>query len=433
MASKVNILQNIAKRGYAVAPQTAACLGKLEVSTLSNKAVVASLGCGPKSLVKVAVAFRAGSRYENPENFGVSHVLRSSAGLTTACASSFIIQRSLQQIGANLTTVSDRETLVYILESTCNNVSEGLEILRKAITGQEFRPWELSDNIPRILAELATLPPQAKVLDLIHRAAFRTGLGNSVFARSFNVKKIGSETIQHYASSNLVAEKAAITGCGLPHSNLSAFAESLDLKTGSGGNPSPSKYAGGEVRVDETLPHVHTIVAAEAPGLNSPDVLPYAVLRFALGAGPAIIRGVGSSPLSKISGECSAAQALSIAHSDAGLFGIYVAAKPTEAKQAVEAAVKILKGGVTDQDVNRGKAQLKSAILQAADSCQGIVEDLAGQSLLAGTPKIASDLAEEVSKVSTQQVQQALQKIISGRKSLAAIGNTGHVPYLDEL
>lgn len=431
--SRVNILQNIAKRGYAAAPQAAACLGKLEVSTLSNKTVVASLGCAPKSLVKVAVAFRAGSRYESPENLGVSHVLRSSAGLSTACASSFLLQRSLQQIGANLTTVSDRETLVYILESTCNNVSEGLELLKKAITGQEFRPWEIADNIPRILAELASVPPQAKVLDLIHRAAFRSGLGNSVFARAFDVKKIGSETIQHYACTNLVAENAAVAGCGLAHGSLSAFAESLDLKTGSGGNPAPSKYGGGEVRVDEHLPLVHTVVASEAPGLNSADALAYAVLRYALGAGPSVKYGEGSGPLAKVGGDCAAAKALSIAHSDAGLFGIYIAAKPASAKQAVESAVKALKGGVTEQDVARGKAQLKSAILFAADSCQGIVEDLAGQSLLSPSPRTATELAEEVSKISTQQVQQALQKVISGRKSLAAVGNTSYVPYLDEL
>ncbi|MCS4559052.1 hypothetical protein L9G74_21775, partial [Shewanella sp. C32] len=67
--------------------------------------------------------------------------------------------------------------------------------MKKAITGQEFRPWELSDNISRIKVELASLPPQAKVIDLIHTAAFRSGLGNSIFVRDFNIKKLNSETL----------------------------------------------------------------------------------------------------------------------------------------------------------------------------------------------------------------------------------------------
>ncbi|CAH1398736.1 unnamed protein product [Nezara viridula] len=435
--SKVPLLQTLAKRTFAAvaAPKAAGSQNKVEVTTLPNKAIVTSLGCGPKPIVQVAVAFRAGSRNETSENYGASHILRSSAGLSTCNASSFYICRSLQQIGASLTATSDRETIVYVLESSASNINEGLDTLRKAVTGQEFRPWELSDNISRIKIELASLPSQAKVIDLIHKAAFRSGLGNSIFVREFNIKKLNSETLQHYAANNLTGDKAAIAGCGISQSDLTCFAESLGLCPGSGSALPASKYSGGEIRIEENIPLQHTIIAAEAPSLDKSDALAYAVLRYALGTGPSVYRGTGSGPLSKVAGVLVGAQALSMAHSDAGLFGIYVASPGYNAKEAVEAAVKVLKGGVTDQDVARGKAQLKAALLYSNERCRGLVDDLVGQALLVTgvPPKSAAELADQVSSVTTQQVQQALQKIQSGKKSLATIGSISKVPYLDEL
>lgn len=425
--SKVPVLQTLAKRTFAAvaAPKSAGCKNKVELVTLPNKAIVTSLGCEPKPIVQVAVAFRAGSRNETPENYGASHIVRSSAGLSTGCASSFYICRSLQQIGASLTATSDREAIVYLLESSASNINEGLDILKKAIAGQEFRPWELSDNVSRIKIELASLPLQAKVLDLIHTAAFRSGLGNSIFVREFNIKKLNSETLQHYVANNFIGEKAAIAGCGISQSILTRFADSLGLSAGCGSELPASKYRGGEIRIEENTPFQHTIIATEAPSLGTSDTLAYAVLRYALGVGSSVGYGKGSGPLSKVSGDFINAQALSLAHSDAGLFGVYVSSPGFNAKEAVEGAMKVLKSGVTDQDVARGKAQLKTALLYSSETCRGLVEDLVGQALLAkgSSPKTAAELAEEVSSVTTQQVQQALQKVQSGKKSLATIGS----------
>lgn len=78
--------------------------------------------------------------------------------------------------------------------------------------------------------------------------------------------------------------------------------------------------------------------------------------------------------------------------------------------------MKILKGGVTDQDVARGKAQLKAALLYSSETCRGLVDDLVGQALLVkgAPPKAADELAEEVSSITTQQVQQVIYNFYVG-------------------
>lgn len=91
---------------------------------------------------------------------GAAHVLRIAAGLSTRNSSHFSIVRNLQQVGATLTASSDREVVAYTLEGTRRAVEKSLPFLAEVVTQQVFKPWEVSDNVPRLRLELAQRPPQ---------------------------------------------------------------------------------------------------------------------------------------------------------------------------------------------------------------------------------------------------------------------------------
>jgi hypothetical protein len=74
----------------------------------------------------------------------------------------------------------------------------GLKFLGDVASKQVFKPWELSDNIPRLKYELSTVSPFAKLMDLLHRAAYRRGLGNSLFCPNHLVGSHNSETVSKY-------------------------------------------------------------------------------------------------------------------------------------------------------------------------------------------------------------------------------------------
>lgn len=107
--------------------------------------------------------YRAGSRNETPDNLGVAHVLRVAAGLGTRNSSQFAIIRNIQQVGANLTATSDREVISYTLEGTRKAVEQTLPFLSDVVTQQIFKPWEVSDQVPRLRLELAQRPPQVSI------------------------------------------------------------------------------------------------------------------------------------------------------------------------------------------------------------------------------------------------------------------------------
>jgi hypothetical protein len=71
----------------------------------------------------------------------------------------------------------------------------GLKFLGDVASKQVFKPWEISDNIPRLKYELSTLSPFAQLVDLLHTAAYRRGLGNSLFCPDHLVGSHNTESV----------------------------------------------------------------------------------------------------------------------------------------------------------------------------------------------------------------------------------------------
>lgn len=82
-----------------------------------------------------------------------------------------------------------------------------LPFLEAIACKQVFKPWELSDNLPRLKYELAGVGEPVQALDLLHKAAYRTGLGNSVFCPSYMVGKHSSETVSSAVNRNITIHK----------------------------------------------------------------------------------------------------------------------------------------------------------------------------------------------------------------------------------
>ncbi|XP_050514717.1 cytochrome b-c1 complex subunit 2, mitochondrial isoform X1 [Diabrotica virgifera virgifera] len=435
--TRTPILRAISARSYSQAlPVSGNPSAELRTSTLPNKLVVAAVD-NDASLTRVSIVFRAGSRNEKADNLGATHIVRTAAGLSTKNASQFAIIRNIQQVGANLTATSDRETISYTLEGTRSAVEKALPYLAEVATHQEFRPWEVSELSNRLILDILTRPLQLRAIDLLHNAAYRSkGLGNSLFIPKSQVGKVSSETLQHYVASNFVAGRAAVVGTGVSESLLNQFAASLGIANGEG-STNPSPYKGGELRSNKGGPLAFVAVGGEgAPLKNTKEALAFAVLQKAVCAGPQIKYGVlDNGVYSKALGGSSdvSACAVNVSYSDSGLFGILLAAPAGSVGKAVQSAVNVLKSGsVTDADVQRGKNQLKTAILLNAESGADVVRELGTQAVLAGAPQSANALAAAVDSVSTSDVQSALRKA-GGKLTLAAIGNINDVPYLDEL
>lgn len=72
---------------------------------------------------------------------------------------------------------------------------DALQYLEFAATKQIFKPWEVADELPRLKYELFSLSDTVLILELLHKAAYRNGLGYSLFCPEHQLGKIGTESV----------------------------------------------------------------------------------------------------------------------------------------------------------------------------------------------------------------------------------------------
>lgn len=244
----------------------------------------------------------------------------------------------------------------------------------------------------------------------MHKAAFRHGLGNSLYSAKYNLGNISSETLQHYVASNFLSGRAAVVGLGVDHSALVKYAQGLSLESGEG-TTTPSPYFGGEIRSDKGGDFAFVAIAGPGASLkNEKEHIAVSILQKALGGGPKVKWGsVDNGALSKvIGGEGDgnfALNSFNASYSDAGIFGVLIAAPEASAGKIVQAAVKLLKSGnLTDADVNRGKSQLKAALLIKNESGSNAIDFIGSQAAIVGCAKTPCQVAAEIDEVSTADV-----------------------------
>jgi ubiquinol-cytochrome c reductase core subunit 2 len=364
---------------------------------------------------------------------GASHVIRNAAGQSTTSATAFGITRNLQQIGGSLSATSDREVIAYNVDVSRDGLETALEFLKNASTGQLFKPWEIEDSLPRLKRDVATIPDQVRALELLHQAVYRIGLGNSIYIPKKRIGKLSSETLQHYFSSNFTTNRAAVVGVGVDHQILVGYAQNLGLESGEGKDQVSVFNGATEVRKERGGSWAHVAVATQGAGLNNrADTLAYAILQASMGSGPATKYGSGQSTLSRA--VSSPIKALNISYTDSGLFGFVLSAKGKDAGKTVESAVKALKSGkISSEDIARGKAILKSAVLFNSDNTSGLIEDIGNQAVLLGKIQSAGALAAEIDSVDSRDVECAASKVASGKLSIGAVGNLETVPFVNQI
>ncbi|XP_064616899.1 cytochrome b-c1 complex subunit 2, mitochondrial-like [Liolophura sinensis] len=415
-----------------------------KITKLPNGVLVASVE-NYSPLSRVSVVVNAGSRFEDGDNLGVTHCLRVAASLSTRNSSSFKIIRSLQQIGSNLTCSAGREYIHYSLDCTRDNVETGLGFMKDITTSPVFKPWELAEVQARLRVDRAVLEtqPNVEVIELLHEAAFKRSLGCSLYAPSFMIGKYTSEQLQSYVSQFFTCDRLAVVGVGVDHDQLCAESSKFTPFNPTGNEGDPVLYLGGELRKNTDNPLVYAAVAVEGPSINGKDLLPSGVLQMIMGTGPYVKYSGGTSAAhlaqaaSSATSQPFAISCINANYQTSGLFGFCAAAQSNDIGKVLKTAfsqfASVTKNGVTDQELARGKNQLKSAIHMQREDGGNLLFDMGEEALGEKALIRLSEVDKAIDAVSVSDVVNVAKRIVNGKATMAAVGNLKNTPCLSEL
>uniref|UniRef100_A0A1B6F9K8 Peptidase M16 N-terminal domain-containing protein n=1 Tax=Cuerna arida TaxID=1464854 RepID=A0A1B6F9K8_9HEMI len=441
MASKLFNFRHLSVRFFSdVNPLLAQPTQSYEITTLPNKLLVASFdNNSPTS--RISIAYRVGARDEPLENLGVSHAVRASAGLSTKQISAFMIVRNLQQMGANFYTTSDRESFSFKLEGKRDNIEHAMPFLSEVACNNSFKPWEVSEIIPRMKIDLESRNNAIKTVENLHKVAFHYGLGNSIYCPKYFLKELDSETLMHYYYNNFVPSRGLVIGQGIEHETLVSFAQSLEICQNvvkPHNDRTPSKYYGGEIRFDKSGKEATFAIAVQGASMkNRKESLAFGILSKIFGTGPHVQWGTESKSILSRNIEsdlCTNVFTFNVSYSDNGLFGIIGTCAADKAAKVVEGSFKTLRTGkISDDDFQRGKNQLISDLYMEAESVKSQLDYSINQLLHFGSYQTVQDLVGEIEGVSISDVNNIAKKITTSKISMSSYGRIHNVPFLSDL
>ena len=287
-----------------------------------------------------------------------------------------------------------------------------------------------------ILREMEEVEGQIEevVFDRLHEVAYvGTPLSRTILGPVENIQSISSDDIVRYVQAHYTAPRMVLAAAGaVDHDELHSLAEKhfsgvpAEAPAGLDGNTdAPALFSGADVRdYDDSLGATHFALAFEGLRWTDPDVFALMLCQSLLGTYDAKSPNAkhSSSPmvstLARHSHLADFVQPFCTCYHDTGLFGVYAQANiggPADGSdllQIIQDELVSLTTGVSDDDLERAKSQLKFNMLQQMDGTSPTAEEVGRQLLTFGRRMHLAEMFARIEMISTEDLQRVAERVI---------------------
>ena len=411
----------------------------LRISRLPNGLTVATESIAGVKTATVGIWVATGSRHESEAEHGLSHLIEHMAFKGTARRSARRIAEDIENVGGEINAATSTEFTSYTARVLAEDLPLAVDVLGDILTNSTFDPAELAREQNVILQEYASVEdsPDDVVTDAFMETAFagqpigRPILGTPETIRSFDGAIIRAFMAREYTPAQMVLAAAG----DVEHEAVVREAERAlgNLPAATAPLPPAASYVGGERRMRRKLEQANIVIGL--PGVSFRDPAYFATHMFAQALGGGLTSRLWHE-VRETRGLAYSVDAFHWPFTDCGLFGIGAGTAASDVAELVEVAVATAREAARDLDaieLDRGKAQLKVAMLAALETPGGRIERAARQLLAWGRVIPASETVAHIEAVTVEDVRAAGRTVLSGRPTLAAIGPIRGLPKLDHI
>jgi len=399
-----------------------------QVTTLKNGLRVISDHMDTVETVSLGAWVDVGTRDEAADINGISHVLEHMAFKGTKRRSAYQIAETIEAVGGHLNAYTSRENTAYYAKVLKEDAGLAIDIISDILQHSTMEPDELAREQTVIVQEIhqAHDTPDDIIFDHFQETAYPDqAMGRPVLGTADLVHAMNRETLLGYMRDHYSPSKMIISAAGnIDHGELVKMAEtSFDaLPNGQESTREDATYKGGVFREDRSLEQVHLVLGFDGLSYADPDFYAASVLSTLFGGGMSSRlfqeirekRGLVYSIYSFLS--CC---------TDGGMFGIYAGTGADEAPLLIplikEEMEKVI-ADVSEDEINRARAQLKASILMSLESTSTRCEQLARQLSLFDRPISTEETVEKIEAVEINDIRSVAARLFSGPATQAAIG-----------
>ena len=381
--------------------------------------------------VSVGLWIGTGSQNETPGEAGISHFIEHMVFKGTRRRSARQIAEEMDAVGGQLNAFTSKECTCFYAKTVDEHLPLATDIVCDLAVNPAFDSKELEKEKGVVLEEISMAEdtPEDVVHDLLMLAKF----GDQSVARPI----LGTtERIEAYTRDDLAAywqafyrpQNAVFSIAGnydwtrlqeLLSANLGAWSGD-GLRSGSCDTQQTAPKA---LAREKDIEQMHICLGFD--GLPIGDKRSYELSLF-----NSVYGGAMSSRLfQKIreeSGMAYTVYSYPNAYTDCGMLSVYAATNPdTAAKvydQILEETRKICAGGLTREEFNMAREQLKSGIILGSESTSSRMQSNGRRMLILNETRTESEVIDRVNSIRYDDTNDLMRSILSGDHALSLVG-----------
>jgi predicted Zn-dependent peptidase len=340
------------------------------------------------------------------------------------------IAEDIESAGGELNAATSTEQTAYYARVLAADTGLALDILSDILTDSVFDPVELEREKGVVLQEIGAVDdtPDDLVFELLTATAYpdqpigRAILGTPDGVASFDRNAITRYLEAHYRPASMIVGAAG----ALEHARIvDDAARRFSALPAEAPPPAPAAvYRGGETKLRRKLEQAHITVAFEGPSFNDPGHYAAHVFSHAVGGGMSsrLFQDVRENR-----GLAYSIYSFDWAYADTGLFGFYAATSAKHVGDLIPVSLDCLSdatASLTEEEVERAKAQLKVSVLIALESSGARAEQIARQHLAFGRTIGREELIAKIDAIGVEDARRAGARMLRSLPTVASVGPT---------
>jgi predicted Zn-dependent peptidase len=385
----------------------------------------------------VGIWASVGSRDEGLDHAGATHYLEHLLFKGTSRRTALEISAAMDAVGGELNAFTGKEYTCYYARILDADLPLAIDVLADMVTGSLIEQKDVDAERGVILEEIAMNEDEPS--DTVHEAFASqlfgdTPLGRPILGTVASINEITREQIAgHYAARYTPPDLVIAVAGNVDHDAVTrqvteAFGGAL---TGPAA-PTPPRLASADdslavgtgVRlVPRTIEQANLVLGCA--GMSRTDDN-----RFALGVLNAALGGGMSSRLfqevREKRGLAYSVYSFASQHSDTGMWATYIGCLPAKADEVLaicqEEIAKIIAGGLTGAELDRGKGQLRGSLVLGLEDPSSRMSRLGKSELVYSRLEPVDEILASIEAVTHDDVRRVAAEILGRPKVLAVVG-----------
>jgi predicted Zn-dependent peptidase len=385
----------------------------------------------------IGVWVNVGSRHETPTLHGCSHFLEHLLFKGTPERSAMEISVALDAVGGEFNAFTSKEYTVFHARVLDEDLPTAVDVLGDMVTASTLTPADVEAERDVILDEIAMHDddPDDVVHNLFaHQAWGDSPLGRPIAGTEDSITAMTRDQVhrfyrRHYRPDNMVVavagnvDHAAVVRQVREAFGRAGFLDGEAAPTPPDQSERARRVQAGEARTVRPQEQVNLVLGVK--GLTRTDPRRYAlgVLNTALGG------GTSSRMFQEVRenrGLAYSVYSFATHHADAGVVGVSVGCLPGKYDAVLEVVrgelAKIAAHGLTDEELERGKGQLKGGLVLGLEDSGSRMSRLGKAELVYDELLSIDEVVRRIEAVTLEDVSVLARELFTQPEILAVVG-----------